>query len=247
MSFLSSEEEIYNLLTKLKIDYSRLELLKDLSVEANLLLRSKLTKVIKLGYEDILNITSISPEKNILITVRLEDYKFTIYVEKGVLVSSSMVGLKESSTRVSGLKPLVVLALSARERPVTAYVYEVLPVVEEEKTSQVPEKEKAETPKPLQAMPQQSLLAVEAEKMRKFSEELEKLVSDYASLNGCKVSSYSLSPSKGVLYVRVTVKKGGFMKKCEHLKLKEAIERDMDILMAKHDINIPVKIIVSLE
>ena len=242
-----TEQEIYNLITRLNIDYSRLELLKDLSTEANLLLRSKLVKVVKLGYDDVLNITSLSPDKNILVTVRLEDYKFTVYIEKGVLVSSSMVSLTQSSTRVAGLKPLVVLAMSAKDRPVTAYVYEVLPLVEEEKTSQVPEKPRAEAQKAEAPAVQQPLLAVEAEKIKSFNAELERLVNDYSNFYGCRVVSFGVSLSKGVLYVRVSVKKAGLMKKCEHLKLKEAIERDLELLASKYDVNMPVKILVSLE
>ncbi|MGC9121422.1 MAG: hypothetical protein ACP5HP_00590, partial [Thermogladius sp.] len=94
---------------------------------------------------------------------------------------------------------------------------------------------------------QQPLLAVKAEKIKSFNVELERLVSDYSNFYGCRVVSFGVSLSKGVLYVRVSVRKAGLLKKCEHLKLKEAIERDLELLASKYDVNMPVKILVSLE
>ncbi|WP_440059710.1 hypothetical protein ACSU1N_00700 [Thermogladius sp. 4427co] len=235
--------EIYKLLANLKIDYNRLDMLKDISTEAGLYIRSKLLRTIELSFNDVVNITSLSMGRNIIVTATLEDYKFAVYIEKDTLVSSLMYNLKDPSKRESGLKPLAYLAALARDRPVKAFVYEVLQHIEEEKTSPLPPP--ARGVEEARELPRESLTHIQAEKINKFSRALERIVSDYANVSKCRVESFTVSISKGVLYVRVVVRKKGLLGKCDDARLKAFIERDIDLLIAEYEINMPVKIIVS--
>jgi len=250
---LSEDREVYELIASLPVDYSRVNALADITFEASILLRSKFVKRIDLKYEDFAKLPEISGGKNVLLVTEIDNKRFLIYIEKGIIVSS-LVSDPVKGERYAGVKPLAMLIAISRNQPIKFKVFEVAEI-SEDKTLEAPRRalhrileEVRETATPQTAQAAKTETSTEkpavvefAKKFAEFREKAVKAVHDLAPLYNCQVLGIEVGVSKGYVSVVVRVKKRGFFGKCDESKLKNSLEKDLELLALMHDIGLPVK------
>jgi len=250
---LSEDREVYELIASLPVDYSRVNVLADITFEASILLRSKFVKKIDLKYGDFAKLPEISGGKNILLVTEIDSKRFLVYIEKGTIVSS-LVSDAVKGERYAGIKPLAMLITIARNQPVKFKVFEVAEM-SEDKTLEAPQRTLRSIPEEVrETATQQTMQAVETEsstekpavvefakRFAEFRNKVVKAARDLAPLYNCQVLGIEVSVSKGYVNVFVRVKKRGFFGKCDEGKLKNSLEKDLELLALMHDIGLPVK------
>jgi len=259
---LSEDREVYEIIASMPIDYSRVSLLRDVTFEAKLLLYSKFIKRITVRLEDFKKLHEVAGDKSVLLTTEVNGKRFLIYIEKGRIVSSLLNDV-EKGERLSGLKPLAMLIALSRVQPITFKVFEVVEVTED-RTLEAPERPalqlgsrrpepKAEiSPTPI-AVESRAEAGVEgkpvivefSKKLAEFTNKAQEVASDLASLYNCQVVDVKVSVAKGFVNVVVSVKKRGFFGKCDENSFAESLKRDLELLMAMHDINLPLKLSIT--
>ncbi|ADI32086.1 hypothetical protein [Staphylothermus hellenicus] len=242
------EKEVYEIIASLPIDTGRMNVLSDITFEAQLLMRSKFLKKITLGYEDMLKINELGKDKEVLLTTELNNKRYIIYIDHGVIVSSAETD-PDKGTRIVGLRPLATLILASKIKPLTFKLFEIQPY-EEEKTREAPKTVYREFITKKKIVPTTIHAAEKKEpKIMEFSKMLKELidktkqdVEDLAPLYGCKLVDVKLAISRGIIYIRVYVKKKGFLGKCDIEKLKENIKNDLEVITSMIDLNLPYKV-----
>ncbi|NPA97775.1 MAG: hypothetical protein GXO43_00190 [Crenarchaeota archaeon] len=246
------------------IETDKLNVLSDITFEAQLLLRSKFIKKIKLGFEDFKNLPKLAEDKEVLLTTTLDGKRFIIYLSHGKIVSSAMVDTS-SGTRQVGLKPLATLIAASKISPITFKLYEVQPMVSEDRTREASirpsllEKgsRKRSGPIEVKAVPEvrpvpipkeekegQPIILEFTRRIKEFMDKMKEDVSDLAGYYGCKFLDLKIEISRGVLKIKIYVKKKGLFTKCRTEDLKKAVENDADILLTMLDLDTPCEVYV---
>lgn len=242
------EKEVYEVIASLPIDMNRMNILYDITFEAQLLMRSKFLKKITLGYKDMLKIHELGKDKEVLLTTEFNNKRYIIYIDHGVIVSSAETD-PEKGTRIVGLRPLATLILASKIKPITFKLFEIQPY-EEEKTQEAPKTVYREFITKKKIVPPTIPVSKKKEtRIMDFSKMLKELidktkqdVEDIAPLYGCKLVDVKLAISHGTIYIRVYVKKKGFLGKCDVEKLKENIKNDLEVITSMIDLNLPYKV-----
>ncbi|GEM_PF-1549359 len=260
----AEEKEIYEIIAGMPIETDKLNVLSDITFEAQLLLRSKFIKKIKLGFEDFKNLPKLAEDKEVLLTTTLDGKRFIIYLSHGKIVSSAMVDTS-SGTRQVGLKPLATLIAASKISPITFKLYEVQPMVSEDRTREASirpsllEKgsRKRSGPIEVKAVPEvrpvpipkeekegQPIILEFTRRIKEFMDKMKEDVSDLAGYYGCKFLDLKIEISRGVLKIKIYVKKKGLFTKCRTEDLKKAVENDADILLTMLDLDTPCEVYV---
>lgn len=253
---LSSEESLaYEIIASLPIDYERVDLLKDITFEAQILIRSKFVKKIVLKHEDFKRLHEHSEGKDVLLTTELLGNRFIIYIEKGKIVSTAMSSL-EGVERVVGLRPLATLISISRERPITFKLFEVREIEDyrareelartsaESALAQALRAREDATAKPVEEGRPPAV--VFAEKLNEFRARAERMLIETVPAYGCKLMDYKMSVSKGVIAINLLVKRSSFISKCRVDKLKNLLKNDLELVLAMLDIDLSLVINVEL-
>ncbi|OYT39995.1 MAG: hypothetical protein B6U89_03240 [Desulfurococcales archaeon ex4484_58] len=255
---LSEEKEVYELIASLPIELKKINVLNDITFEAQLLMRSRFVKKINIRYEDFLNLPSISNDKEVLLTTELDNKRFIIYLENGRIISVAMSDPVKGE-RTVGLKPLAMLILASKSSPIQFKLFEVQPYIEEDRTRETPKsivREIVEEKKPAEkilekqrpsSLVEKPVIVKFAEKLVEFREKARKMISDSAPSFGCQLVDLKIGVSKGVIHVKLVVRKKGFFGKCRADELKALLDNDLNLLATMYDLNLPLKIIVSIE
>ncbi len=258
------DKEIYELLASMPIDTKRMNILNDITYEAQLLMRSKFSRIMNMRFDDLLKIHEYAKDKEVLFTTEIDHKRFVIYVDKGKIVSSVM-SEPEKGERIVGLKPLATLLMISKEKPITFKIFEIQPISEEiDKTIETPKKiyrqgiEKSETAKRKVAIDKEApvvktikkreekpIILEFARKLKEFIDQVREEISELAPLYGCKHVDTKVSISKGIITVRVVVKKKSLFSKCDHKKLKEVLNSNVGVIMSMLDLNLPYRIIIE--
>lgn len=256
---MEEEREIYEIIASMPIDYNRVNVLKDITFEAELLIKSRFVKKITLKFEDLKHLYEFSNDKNILLTTEITGKRFLIYIEKGKIISTVMSD-PEKGQRIVGLRPLATLLLIAREQPINFKLFEIIETSEDRTRETTPrlirdvisrerESEKIiEKKKEVKRSEKEKPVVVEfVERLVEFRKKALRMIEDTASLYGCSVSDLKIWVSKGNVIVDIIVKKKGFFSKCRVEKLKEVLINDLELLLAMHDIGLPLKLNIVLK
>jgi len=258
----AEEKEIYEIIASMPIETDKLNVLSDITFEAQLLLRSKFIKKIKLGFEDFKNLPKLAEDKEVLLTTNLDGKRFIIYLSHGKIVSSAMVDTSKG-TRQVGLKPLATLIAASKISPITFKLYEVQPMVSEDRTREASIKphviEKAPRkhggPIEVKAVPEvrpvrkeekegEPIILEFTKRIKEFMDKMREDVADLAGYYGCKFLDLKIEISRGVLKIKIYVKKKGLFTKCRTEDLKKAVENDADILLTMLDLDTPCEVYV---
>jgi len=259
---LSEDKEVYEIIASLPVDYNRVNLLKDITFEAQLLIKSKFVKKITLRYDDFKHLHEYSDEKDVLLTTEISGKRFLIYMEKGKIVSTVMSD-PDKGERIVGLRPLATLILISREQPINFKVFEVQEITED-RTRETPPRLVYEIVKkkkpPVKTIEKQAKREVvvkpEAEKpvvvefverIMEFKKKALRMIDDTASLYGCQLVDLKIGISRGNVIVDIIVKKKGLFGKCRVDKLREVLENDLELLLTMHDISLPLKLNITLQ
>ncbi len=256
----ADEREIYEIIAGMPIETDKLNILSDITFEAQLLLRSKFIKKIKLSFEDFKNLPKLAKDKEVLLTTNLDGKRFIIYLDHGKIVSSAMVNT-DNGTRQVGLKPLATLIAASKITPVVFKLYEVQPMVSEDRTREasirprtleIGSKRRAR-PLKVKAKPEikpvgkeekegEPIILEFTKRIKEFMDKMREDVADLAGYYGCKFVDLKIEISRGVLKVKIYVKKKGLFTKCRTEELKKAVENDADILLTMLDLDTPCEV-----
>ncbi len=238
------EREVYEIIANMPIDTSRLEVLNDITFEAQLIMRSKFVRKIILSYEDFLNLHELGKDKEILLTTTLDGKRFLIYIDHGKIVSTAMADPRTGS-RIVGLKPLATLILASKIKPISFKLFEVQKAEEIDKTRETPTPrritliERKPTTKPVKKKEEKPAILKFSEKLKEFMEKVEKEINEVAPFYGCKPVDLKIELRKGVINIKLKVTKKGLFSKCKVDKLKEVLTGDVDLYLSMLDLNIP--------
>lgn len=247
------EKEVYEIIASLPIDTKRMNILSDITLEAQLLMRSKFLKKITLKYEDMLKIHELGKDKEVLLTTELDGKRYIIYIDHGVIVSTAATD-PERGARIVGLRPLATLILASKIKPLTFKLFEIHPYGED-KTREAPKTVYREFITKKKPIPKITATAEKKEPMiMEFSKMLKELlektkhdVEDVAPLYGCKLVDVKLAISRGIIYIRIYVKKRGIFAKCDIEKLKENLRNDLEVITSMLDLHMPYKVEIILK
>ena len=260
----AEEKEIYELLASMPIDTKRMNILNDITYEAQLLMRSRFSKIINMRFDDLLKIHEYARDKEVLFTTEIDHKRFVIYVDNGKIVSSVMSD-PEKGERIVGLKPLATLLMISKEKPLTFKIFEIQPISEEiDKTMETPRKiyrqgvertgvaerktaieKKATVIRTIKKREEKPIILEFARKLKEFIDQVKEEVNELAPLYGCKPVDTKVTISRGIITVRVIVKKKSLFSKCDHKKLKEVLNSNVGVIMSMLDLNLPYRVIVE--
>ncbi len=251
------EKEVYELIASMPIDLKRVNLLRDITFEAQLLMRSRFIKKIHISYNEFTSLPEISSDKEILLTAELDSKRFILYLANGKLVSIAMSD-PDKGERVVGLKPLAMLIMASKLQPIVFKLFEIQPYVEEDRTQETPHEVKRELVEkkipPTHIIERtraprekgKPIVIKFAEKLADFYKKARKMVEDTAPTYGCQLVDLKIGVSRGVLNINVIVKKKGLFGKCRSEDLGKVLENDLGLLLAMVDLNLPIKVQVSV-
>ncbi|MEM4785955.1 MAG: hypothetical protein QXW87_03790 [Desulfurococcaceae archaeon] len=253
-----NDESVYEVIASLPIDYSRVEALRDITFEAQLLLKSKFVKKITCRFDDFKKLIDLIGNKNSLLITEISDNRFIIYIEKGLIVSTAMSNPVKGE-RIVGLKPLATLITISKEQPLVFKVFEIIEKKEDitletpvkQVTSLVENKISASVKpivreerfvKPVEEKP---LIIVFAERIREFMNKAEKIIAELVSVHGCKLVDYKMSISRETITLNIILKKKSMWTKCRVDELKNSLKNDLELILTMLDINLPIDIRVE--
>ncbi len=252
---MEEEKEVYEIIASMPIDFNRINVLRDITFEAQLLMRSRFVKKVTINFDEFQRIHEYSDDKEILLTTELDSKRFIIYLEHGKIVSSAMSD-PEKGTRVVGLRPLATLILASKNQPIVFKLFEIH-AVEEDRTRETPPRvihEIVEEKKPptmalergvretLREEKEKPIIVVFAEKLVEFRNRARKIVEDTAPAYGCKLIDLKIGIGKGVITIELVLKKKGLFGKCRVNELKRLLENDLSLILTMLDINLPLKV-----
>jgi len=248
-------DEVYEIIASLPVEYSRANVLKDITFEAQLLIKSRFVKKIEMRYEDFKKIHEIDKDKDILLITEIEGKRYLIYIEKGKIVSCAMSDPVKGE-RIVGLKPLALLIAISRQQPVSFKVFEVQERNEDRTLEASPIHRLLEPPnieqavvreKTVEKREEKPLIVEFTERLNEFRKKSINVIMDTAAHYGCRVIDVDFNVSKGYININLTVKKKGLFSKCNIDVLKNILERDLEIILLMHDINLPVRINIRVK
>ncbi len=257
----ADEREIYDIIAGMPIETEKLNILSDITFEAQLLLRSKFVKKIKLSFEDFKNLPKLAEDKEVLLTTTLDGKRFIVYLSHGKIVSSAMVDTRKG-TRQVGLKPLATLIAASKIAPIVFKLYEIQPMVSEDRTREASIRPRSlevgfkrrARPVRVMAKPEirhggieekesgEPIILEFTKRIKEFMEKMKEDVADLAGYYGCKFIDLKVEISRGILKIKIYVKKKGLFTKCRAEDLKKAVENDADILLTMLDLDTPCEV-----
>lgn len=264
IALTTEDKEIYEILASMPIDTKRMNILNDITYEAQLLMRSRFSRIMNMRFDDLLKIHEYAKDKEVLLTTEIDHKRFVVYIDKGKIVSSVMSD-PEKGERIVGLKPLATLLMISKEKPLTFKIFEIQPISEEtDKTIETPRKiykqgiektenierktakeRKATIIRTIKKREEKPIILEFARKLKEFIDQVKEEINELAPLYGCKPVDTKVTISKGIITVRVVVKKKSLFSKCDYKKLKEVLNSNVGVIMSMLDLNLPYRIIVE--
>ncbi len=248
------EKEVYEIIASMPIDTKRMNILNDITFEAQLLMKSKFVKRVTLTYNDIIRVHEFGKDKEVILTTELNGKRFIIYVSHGKIVSTAATD-PEKGERIVGLRPLATLILASKIKPITFKLFEIQPLHEEEKTREAPraiykELIKHRTIKPIPVKREEKeepAVMAFAKLLKELIEKVRSDAEDVAPLYGCKVTDVKLGISRGLIFIKIYVRKKGLFGKCRVEELKKNLKNDVDVIASMIDLSMPYKVDVVFE
>ncbi len=247
----NEDREVYEIIASLPIDTQRIEVLKDITFEAQLLMKSKFIRKITLTYDDFKKLHELGKDKEVLLTTNLEGKRFVIYIDHGKIVSSAVSDPK-TNKRIVGLRPLATLILASKIKPVTLKYFEVQKEFSEDKTRETPKRiykelrVKQQVQVPTKKEEEKPPVILEfSKKIKEFMDRIRYELDEVAPYYGCRPVDVKIELSRGILTLKVYVTKKGIFSKCNVKKLEDILSGDTDLILSMLDLDIPYTIIVK--
>lgn len=256
----NSEETVYEIIASLPVDYNRVELLRDITFEAQLLIRSRFVRKITLKYDDFKKLHEYSNSKDVLLITEISGNRFIVYIERGVIVSTAMSNPTRGE-RIVGLKPLATLITISKQQPVIMKLFEILEKTEDRtlETISKPQplaldntiataqkqivREEAVT-KPVEEKP---LIVMFAERLREFKNRVEKILYEVTPMYGCKLVEYKISIARETIVLNIVLKKKSVITKCRVDELRSLLKNDLELILTMLDINLPLDLNIDFK
>lgn len=256
----NNEEKVYEIIASLPIDYNRVDLLRDITYEAQLLIKSKFTKKITLNYSDFQKLHEYSSGKNVLLITEISGKRFVVYIEKGVVVSTAMIDPSKGD-RIVGLKPLATLITISKQQPVVFKLFEIQDRIEDKtletplkptrlseneivvSTPRVATREEAVT----KQVGDKPLIVVFAERLKDFKQRAEKILYETLAVYGCRLVDYKISIAKETIKISIVLRRKSVLSKCRLEEAKSVLKTDLELILTMLDINLPLEISIVEE
>ncbi len=257
---MSENRDVYDIIAEMMIDYKKLDLLNDITFEANLLMRSRFVERRSVDLDGFLRLLEEYKDRDIIITSRLNGRRFIAYIEKGTIISTALSDPK-TGRRITGLRPLAQLLLMAMQKQVPLRIF----VVEEEKEKREEKREETRAEKELNVdlkilerattiRPPKKEEAVEkpVEKHvidEKTLEELKQKITeafeDVLNYKGYRLLGVEIEYREGKIIVKTYVKKKKLFGAAKLEDVKQALQGEVDITLKLMEIKAPYEVIVE--
>ncbi len=256
---MSEGRDVYDIIAEMSIDYKKIELLNDITFEANLLMRSRFVERRTVDIEGFFKLLQDYQDKDIVITSRLNGRRFIAYIEKGTIISTALSD-PSGGRRTAGLRPLAQLLLQAMKKPVTLRVF----VVEKEERVKEEEKhepgiaerelgidlkilEKATRPLPRRSEEHEETgekKEITKEVLEEFRQKIIDAFEDVLNYKGYRLVSLDIEYDGKELSITVGVKKKKLFGAAKLEELQKALENEADITLKFMEIRVPFRISV---
>ncbi len=254
---LAGSTEIYEIISRLPLDLKRMELLRDITFEADLLKRSRFMEKKSINIDSFLKLVETLNVGKYLITSTVNGKRFVMYIEEGKIVSTAL-GDPISGKRVVGLRALAhfISKLLVEELSVRIFSIGEEKVEEEAKTKELPKEETMPIKRPvLRRIRELAQITVkqrtvvereisiaekkelDEEKLKELKNKLEDILSDILSYHGYKLTELKVEVKDSDIYIDVGMKKKKLFGATDPKVLEKKMFKETEILLSMLDLS----------
>ncbi len=259
---LSRDTEIYDIISRLSLDLKRMELLRDIIFEANLLKRSRFLEKRGMDIDEFLKFMKNIGEGKYLLTASIDGRRYVMYIEDGRIVSTALSD-PSSGRRLVGLRALAHFISRLLRETIQVRIF----LIEEEKaevetpTREFPRGETIPIRKPVierirelaqLTIKQRSVIekpvieeerkTISKERLDELKKKLEDILGDLLSYHGYKLLNLKIDLHDTDIYIELDIKKKKLFGATDPKTLKERVEEETQILFNMLDLNSGFKI-----
>ena len=258
---LSRSTEIYDIISRLSLDLKRMELLRDITFEADLLRRSRFLEKRNMDIDGLFKFFEKFTVGKYLLTASIDNKRYVMYIEDGKIVSSALSD-PSSGKRLVGLRALAhfISKLLRGSIQVRVFVIEEERVEEETPTREFPGGETIPIKKPaIERIRQLAHLTVkqrrviekrfieekkpvDQEKLKELRKKLEDVLGDLLNYHGYKLVNVEIDIKDSDVYIELDIKKRKLFGATDPKKLKKRVEEETEILFNMLDLSSGFKI-----
>lgn len=257
---LNRSTEIYDIISRLPLDLKRMELLRDITFEADLLRRSRFVERINIDIDGLFNFFEKFISGKYLLTANIDSRRYVMYVENGRIVSTALSD-PNSGKRLVGLRALAHFISKLLRKNIQTRVF----IIEEESVEEAPTREfpQGETipiKKPdIEKIRQFAQLTIKQrkivekgilegkkpiarEKLEELRKRLEDILGDLISYHGYKLVNIKVDIKNSDVYIELDIKRRKLFGVTDPRKLKESVEKETEILFNILDLSSGFKV-----
>jgi len=258
---LSRNTEIYDIISKLSLDLKRMELLRDITFEADLLRRSRFLEKRNMDIDGLFKFLERFIVGKYLLTANINNKRYVMYVENGKIVSLALSD-PSSGSRYVGLRALANFISKLLKGNIQVRIF----IIEEEKVKkESPPREVSEggaipIKRPtIDKMRQLANLATkqrriierrviekektaDAEKLKELRKKLEDVLGELLNYHGYRLVNIKIDVENSDIYIELDIKKKKLFGATDPKKLKKKVEEETEILFNMLDLSSGFKI-----
>jgi len=253
---LSRSTEIYDIISRLSLDLKRMELLRDITFEADLLRRSRFLEKRNMDIDGLFKFFEKFTIGKYLLTASIDNKRYVMYIEDGKIVSSALSD-PSSGKRLVGLRALAhfISKLLRGSVQVRVFIIEEERVEEETPTREFPRGKTIPIKKPaIERIKQLAHLTVkqrrvvekriieekkpvEQERLKELRKRLEDVLGDLLNYHGYKLVNIKIDIKDSDVYIELDIKKRKLFGATDPKKLKKRVEEETEILFNMLDLS----------
>ena len=253
---LSRSTEIYDIISRLSLDLKRMELLRDITFEADLLRRSRFLEKRNMDIDGLFKFFEKFTVGKYLLTASIDNKRYVMYIEDGKIVSSALSD-PSSGKRLVGLRALAhfISKLLRGSVQVRVFIIEEERVEEETPTREFPRGKTIPIKKPaIERIKQLAHLTVkqrrvvekriieekkpvDQERLKELRKKLEDVLGDLLNYHGYKLVNVKIDIKDSDVYIELDIKKRKLFGATDPKKLKKRVEEETEILFNMFDLS----------
>lgn len=253
---LSRSTEIYDIISRLSLDLKRMELLRDITFEADLLRRSRFLEKRDMDIDGLFKFFEKFTVGKYLLTASIDNKRYVMYIEDGKIVSSALFD-PSSGKRLVGLRALAhfISKLLRGSVQVRVFIIEEERVEEETPTREFPRGKTIPIKKPaIERIKQLAHLTVkqrrvvekriieekkpvDQERLKELRKKLEDVLGDLLNYHGYKLVNVKIDIKDSDVYIELDIKKRKLFGATDPKKLKKRVEEETEILFNMFDLS----------
>ena len=258
---MSRSTEIYDIISRLSLDLKRMELLRDITFEADLLRRSRFLEKRYMDVDGLFKFFEEYRAGKYLLTATIDDKRYVMYVEDGKIISQALSD-PSSGRRLVGLRALAhfVSRLLRGSVQVRVFIIEEERVEEEAPTREFPKGETIPIKKPsIEKIKQLAHLTVkqrgvierrviekrkpiDKDRLKELRKRLVEVLSDLLSYHGYRLVDIDIDLRNSDVYIEINIKKKKLFGATDPKTLREKVRQETEILFNMFDLSSGFKI-----